>query len=190
VKVVVGLGNPGPEYAETRHNVGRWLLDLLARRWSASPFRSGRRFEVAEARVDGRDVWLAKPLTYMNESGLALRALLDTVDPEFRVDRDLLVVVDDAALPPGRARFRARGSAGGHHGLLSIESALGTQAYPRLRIGVGAPPPGRDLADWVLAPFDRAEDEAAVLELLPTLAEGVEVWVREGIEAAMNRYNR
>ena len=184
--VVLGLGNPGPEYADTRHNVGGWLLDHLASRWKAAPFERGRSLESASARVGGEEVRLVKPLTYMNRSGLVARALAGEVD----VGRDLLVLVDDAALPPGSARMRAQGSAGGHNGLLSIEGALGTAAYPRLRIGVGGPPPDLDLAEWVLSPFDAAEDEEQVLASLPRLADGVEVWVREGIERAMNVTNR
>lgn len=186
MKVVLGLGNPGPDYADTRHNVGWWLLDHLASRWKATSFERDRSLESASARVGGEEVRLVKPLTYMNRSGLVARALAAAVD----VGRDLLVVVDDAALPPGSARLRAQGSAGGHNGLLSVEGALGTIAYPRLRIGVGTPPPGVDLAEWVLSPFDAADDEEQVLALLPRLAEGVEVWVREGIERAMNVTNR
>lgn len=186
MKIVLGLGNPGPEYADTRHNVGWWLLDHLVGRWSSGPFGPGRSLEWTAARIDGEDVRLVKPQTFVNRTGLVARACAAEVLPE----RDLLVVVDDAALPPGSARLRARGSAGGHKGLLSIEDALGTPVYPRLRIGVGAPPPGTEMRDWVLSPFDAAEDEEAVLALFPRLAEGVEVWVREGIERAMNVTNR
>ena len=126
-------------------------------------------------------------MTYVNRSGAAVRAAvaLGALD----VERDLLVVIDDVALEPGRARFRARGSAGGHNGLESVEAALGGQTYGRLRIGVGGRPQGVDLADWVLSEFDDPEDEDAVLELLPELAEAVEVWAREGIEPVMNRFN-
>jgi PTH1 family peptidyl-tRNA hydrolase len=104
-------------------------------------------------------------------------------------ERDLLVVIDDVALEAGCARFRARGSAGGHNGLESVEAALGGQTYGRLRIGVGGRPQSVDLADWVLSEFDDPEDEDAVLELLPELAEAVEIWAREGIEFVMNRFN-
>ena len=123
----------------------------------------------------------------MNRSGLALRTLVEWGSLD--LENDVLVVVDDTALEPGRPRFRARGSAGGHNGLESVEQALGTRDYPRLRIGVGAPPSGIDRADYVLSEFDDPADEDAVLEVLPRLVEGVEVWAREGIEAAMNRYN-
>ncbi len=123
----------------------------------------------------------------MNRSGLALRTLVEWGSLD--LENDVLVVVDDTALEPGRPRFRARGSAGGHNGLESVEQALGTRDYPRLRIGVGAPPPGIDRADYVLSEFDDPADEDAVLEVLPRLVEGVEVWAREGIETAMNRYN-
>ncbi len=133
------------------------------------------------------EVWLIKPTVYMNRSGIAVRALLEST-PLDR-SRDLLVVVDDVALDPGRPRFRARGSAGTHNGLQSIENALGTREYARLRIGVGAPSPGIGLTDWVLSEFDDPRDEDAVLAVLARLSEGVEVWAREGIEMAMNRYN-
>jgi PTH1 family peptidyl-tRNA hydrolase len=187
VKVVCGLGNPGPEYEATRHNVGWWLLDHLAEAWRLGAFRREGRAVVAAGRLGDHAVRLVKPMTYMNRSGAAV-APLRTV-PGFDVTRDLLVVVDDVALEPGRIRFRARGSAGGHNGLKSIEAALGTQQYARLRIGVGAPPPGVDLADWVLSPPSR-DDEEQILALLPVLADGVRVWVEDGIEAAMNRFNR
>ncbi len=133
------------------------------------------------------EVWLIKPTLYMNRSGIAVRRLVESAALD--TARDLLVVVDDAALEPGRPRFRARGSAGSHNGLQSVEDALGTREYARLRIGVGAAPPGVDLSDWVLSEFDDARDEDAVLAVLPRLVEGVEVWARDGIDTAMNRYN-
>lgn len=123
----------------------------------------------------------------MNRSGVAVRALVEMTSVD--LEEGLLIVVDDVALEPGRPRFRARGSAGSHNGLQSVEDVLGTRDYSRLRIGVGAAPQGVDLADWVLSEFDDPADEDAVLDVLPTLAEGIEVWAREGIEVAMNRYN-
>lgn len=187
LKIVVGLGNPGSEYASTRHNVGWWLVDRLAEEWSLGRFRREGSAAVAAGRVGELAVRLLKPLTYMNRSG-AVVAPLRRIQ-EFDVSRDLLVVVDEVALDPGRARFRPAGSAGGHNGLKSVQAALGTQQYPRLRIGVGAPPPGMDLADYVLSRPSQA-DRQAVLELFPTLSEGVQIWMAEGIEAAMNRCNR
>ncbi|MBI4538962.1 MAG: aminoacyl-tRNA hydrolase [Gemmatimonadetes bacterium] len=187
MKVVVGLGNPGLEYDDTRHNVGWWVVDRLCRDWRLGPFRRQGPALVVDGVADGARVRVIKPLTYMNQSGVALAPLIS--EPAFEPSRDLLVVVDDAALETGRLRFRAQGSAGGHRGLESVERALGTQAYPRLRVGVGPKPPGVELADWVLSPMP-AEDEEVVVALLPELIEAIGLWVREGIERAMSRYNR
>jgi PTH1 family peptidyl-tRNA hydrolase len=163
-------------------------VDLLKRRWSATPFQEEDLWLRSRAELsEVGEVWLIKPLTYMNRSGIAVRALLEYASLD--LEHDVLVVVDDVALEPGRPRFRARGSAGNHNGLQSIEDVLGTREYARLRIGVGAPPAGVELADWVLSEFGKPEDEDAVLEVLPRLVEGVELWAREGIETAMNRYN-
>lgn len=186
-KVIAGLGNPGPEYASTRHNVGWWLLDRLAERWGFGRFKKEGPAGIASGRVGEQRVRLVKPLTYMNLSGNALSGLRRLNG--FDIGHDLLVLVDDVALEPGRARFRPEGSAGGHNGLKSVEAALGTREYPRLRIGVGQKPPGADLARWVLAPLPTA-DRRAVLDLLPELEDAVELWLREGTEVAMNRYNR
>lgn len=143
---------------------------------------------MARGTVAGCAVTLLKPRTYMNDSGAALAPLL--AEPAFVPARDLLVLVDDAALALGTFRLRARGSAGGHHGLESVEAALGSQQYARLRIGVGPAPAGvDDLADFVLAPFTRAE-ATTLKELLPLLGEAVECWLADGIEAAMNRFNK
>jgi PTH1 family peptidyl-tRNA hydrolase len=186
-KVIVGLGNPGREYDNTRHNAGWWLLDVLAQRWGVPKFRAEKNQAIATTRVEPFQVRLIKPLTYMNRSGSVLVPLkrMGALD----LTKDLLVLVDDVALEPGRVRFRPSGSAGGHNGLKSIEQALGTKDYPRLRIGVGARPPGADLADWVLSPMPRG-DRKLVDERLPELAEAVETWMRDGMEAAMDRYNR
>jgi peptidyl-tRNA hydrolase, PTH1 family len=186
MKVVACLGNPGAEYSSTRHNVGWWLADRLAEAWGLGRLRQQGAAAGAEGEVGGVPVHLVKPLAYMNRSGGVLSPLREW--EEFDLSRDLLVVVDDVSLPPGRARFRPGGSAGGHNGLKSVESSLGTREYGRLRIGVGAPPPGADLADWVLS-TPSLEERRAILDLLPELVEGVGVWLAEGIEAAMERYN-
>ncbi len=187
MKVIVGLGNPGPEYDATRHNVGWWAVDRLAYDWDFGPFVRDGRAVVSEGRVGDEPVRLVKPTTYVNKSGQALRSFtgLDVFDPS----EDLLVVVDDAALDVGRVRFRPQGSPGGHNGLKSVSGALRSDHYARLRIGVGTKPEGMDLADWVLSPMPE-EDEEVVVGLLPELTRGVETWIREGIEAAMSRFNR
>ena len=186
LKVIVGLGNPGREYALTRHNVGWWLVDALADSWGFGRFRLDRNAAVAQGRIEPDVVRLIKPQTYMNRSGSALQpiARMNAVD----VTKDLLVIVDDVALEPGVVRFRPSGSPGGHNGLKSVEQTLGTRDYPRLRIGVGAKPPAMDLADWVLSPPPRHAREA-ILERFPELMDGVRLWMDEGVEAAMNRYN-
>jgi peptidyl-tRNA hydrolase, PTH1 family len=190
VKLVVGLGNPGREYEQTRHNVGWMLLDRLAQHWHANDWRRDADARVADALVGGTRVRLLKPLTYMNLSGQALRPYQRR--ETWAAARDLLVVVDEVALPLGRYRLRAQGSAGGHNGLRSVEAALGTREYARLRIGIHPEDPRRrdpDLADFVLARFGR--DEAAQLdELFPRLIDAVDMWLHQGIVAAMNAHNR
>ena len=186
MKVVCGLGNPGPEYASTRHNVGWWLLDRLLQEWQFEGYRRRGASAVSQGQVGEHAVLLLKPLTWMNRSGVALLPLLD--EPEFDPTTDLLVVVDDTALPVGRLRFRAKGSAGGHNGLKSVEAALASREYARLRIGVGEKPTGEDLADHVLSEF-APEDEAVVVELLPHAAAGVRAWLDHGVARAA-RYNR
>ncbi len=186
-KVIAGLGNPGAQYASTRHNVGWWLLDRLADQWELERFREERGAASATGRVGGVRVRLIKPLTYMNRSGAALASLRRMQG--FDIGRDLLVVVDDVALAPGRTRLRAEGSAGGHNGLKSVEAELGTREYARLRIGVGAAPPEWDLADWVLSRLPRDEREA-VLDTFPALDECVRRWIADGVEGAMNHCNR
>lgn len=187
MKVVCGLGNPGAEYARTRHNVGWWVIERAREAWRFPAFRRERRARTSEGSIGGERVRLLAPTTYMNLSGAALAPLGHLEG--FDVRRDLLVVVDDAALDVGRIRFRSTGSSGGHNGLKSVEAALRTRDYPRLRIGVGQLPPGADLAEWVLTPLEH-EDEETVLALLPTLVDAVACWVQEGIEAAANRFNR
>jgi len=187
MKVIVGLGNPGPEYDATRHNVGWWALDRLAYDWKFGPFRRDGRALVVDGSVGDAAVRLVKPTTYMNRSGQALRFLYELED--FDPALDLLVVVDDAALDVGRVRFRAKGSPGGHNGLKSVSGALRTDEYPRLRVGVGRKPEGMDLADWVLSPMPE-EDEDVVVGLLPELTRAVVAWLEEGTETAMSRFNR
>jgi len=182
------LGNPGPAYAVTRHNAGFVLADFIAQEWEFPKFRRVGKAHVTDSRIDGEPVAIVKPRTYMNRSGQALRPLRALEG--FDLSSDMLVVVDDYALPIGTFRLRARGSAGGHNGLRSIEESLRTQEYARLRIGVGpVPDDGTDPADFVLAQMS-SDDVDILAQLLPRVAEAVECWLREGIETAMNRFNR
>ena len=191
MKVICGLGNPGKEYEQTRHNVGWWLLDHLADVWHLSGWRKDGDARVLEGTVLGHRVRLVKPLTYMNLSGAALKPYLRR--PGWQASKDLLVVVDEIALPLGAFRLRAEGSAGGHNGLKSIQGALGgSTLYPRLRIGIRPTDERRrigDLADFVLAPFGKQE-QREIAELAPRLTDAVETWLQEGIAVAMNKHNR
>ena len=184
----MGLGNPGPEYLETRHNAGFRLADHLVARWRLGPLRRADRARVAEGSWSGYPIRVMQPLTYMNRSGAAIAPLLDL--PEFDPSRDLLIMVDEVALPLGRFRLRGAGSAGGHNGLKSVEGVLRRQDYARLRIGVGPVPEGLDgLSDYVLDTFP-AEDRKILDDLLDPMADAVETWIDQGIEQAMSRHNR
>ena len=190
MKVIVGLGNPGREYARTRHNVGWWVVDRLADEWRFEGWRKDGSSVVASGRVGAISVRLVKPQTFMNLSGAALIPYLRR--PTFSPAADLFVIVDDVALSVGRYRLRARGSHGGHNGLRSVEQALGSREYARLRIGVAPDDPQRrigDLADYVLSDFGTQERET-VLALMPNFVAATQMWLRDGIERAMNAHNR
>ena len=179
--LVVGLGNPGPEHARDRHNVGFMAVAELARRHGIALTRKQKKALVGTGEIAGRRVLLAQPQTWMNDSGKALKALRDF----YRVPpAAALVIFDDLDLPLGRLRVRADGSAGGHHGLESIIRETGTMAYPRVRIGIGRPATREEVIDFVLAPFHRdelADAEAAV----GRAADAAERWLVAGVEAAM-----
>jgi len=183
--IVLGLGNPGARYAGTRHNTGFMLVDYLARRVGAEWTVSARDHSVlAEVNWDNQPVLLVKPQTYMNRSGRAARALCTrfAVPPS-----DVLVAYDDFLLDFGRLRLRGRGSDGGHNGLSSIIEELSSQDVPRLRLGIGQPPQGDDITEYVLAPFSQSDRE--VETLVEWGAAAVETYFSEGIEVAMNRFN-
>jgi len=186
VKLVVGLGNPGSRYRDTLHNVGFMVVDALAARHGAAFESAPADALMAKVRGLGDDtVLLAKPLTFMNLSGQAVGDL--TRFYKIALD-DLLVVVDEAALPAGQLRVRAQGSAGGHNGLKSIIGLLGSDAFPRLRVGVGRGDPQRDLADHVLAKIDPTM-RATFEEVVRRAADAAESFVTEGIEKTMNVFN-
>lgn len=188
MKVILGLGNPGRNYEHTRHNVGWWVLDHLADVWRLDGWRRDGETLTLGGTVAGHQVRLVKPQTYMNLSGQVLRPYLRR--PAWSAASDLLVVVDEVALPLGSYRLRARGSAGGHNGLRDVERALGTQEYPRLRVGIKPEDPRRvgNLSDFVLSPFGK-DESAVVLDLLPRITDAVEIWLRDGITRAMNAHN-
>jgi PTH1 family peptidyl-tRNA hydrolase len=184
LKLVVGLGNPGSQYARTRHNIGWQATDRVADRagWSGRG-RQRDASSVVGGRYKGLDLTLVKPLTYMNDSGLAVHKVLAR---EHAPLSDLLVVADDFALPFGKLRFREGGGHGGHNGLRSIIEELGNEKFSRLRVGIGDP--DRRGADHVLSTF-RPDETARLDELLDTVADAIETWAREGTSKAANRYN-
>ena len=184
MKIVVGLGNPGEQYARTRHNIGWMVVDRIADRagW-AGRGRSRDASAVVMGHYRGLDLLLAKPLTFMNDSGVAVRKVLARQRAPLH---DMLVVVDDFSLPFGKMRFREGGSAGGHNGLASIIDELESGGFPRLRIGIGEP--GPDAVDHVLSGFGPAERQR-LDELLDAAADAVEAWARDGLSKAANRYN-
>jgi PTH1 family peptidyl-tRNA hydrolase len=185
--LIAGLGNPGSEYAATRHNIGFVVVERLADRWSAV-WDTNKRFNarLAKSERDGRKVTLCQPQTFMNASGEAVAA----VSRFYQLPPDrVLIVLDDADLPLGQLRMRADGSCGGHHGLESVEKQLGTRAYPRLRIGIGRrKDDDREIADYVLGRFTAAE-RAVVQEVVDRACQQVECWLTDGIQTAMNKFN-
>lgn len=185
MKLIVGLGNPGPRYDGTRHNVGFAVIDYLAAAPGVSSWRSRFQAQVAEAVEGTEQIMLMKPETFMNLSGRAIRPALDfyKLTPD-----DLLVICDDIALPLGKLRAKAKGSHGGQNGLRNIQEMLGTPDYPRLRIGVGSPGEHMDAADYVLSRFRPAE-RASIDEAVAKAAQAVLVWARSGLEVCMNGVN-
>lgn len=184
--LIVGLGNPGKDYTHTRHNAGYRALDVLAQKLNCKVDKSKFQGLYGQTKIGGEKLYLLKPLTYMNLSGqsvLQLSAYFN-IPPE-----RIIVLFDDISLPPGRLRIRADGSAGGHNGIKSIIAQLGSQDFPRVKIGVGAKPDSdRDLADWVLSPFS-AQDEKALAFSLENAANAALAIIEKGVPAAANLYN-
>lgn len=185
--IIAGLGNPGKRYENTRHNVGFDAIDELVDRYRIPGSGISHKAMVGKGIMEGQKVLLAKPLTYMNLSGEAIRGLVDyyKIDPE----TELLVIYDDISLEPGNIRIRKKGSAGGHNGIKSIIAQLGTQNFQRIRIGVGEKPKNWDLADYVLGTFGK-EDRPLVEEALGNAAEAAAMIIQGKIDEAMNRFNR
>jgi PTH1 family peptidyl-tRNA hydrolase len=189
MKLIVGLGNPGPQYERTRHNAGFLALDALAQRHGLTGPRSKFHAMTLEGAIPAggtlHRVALLKPITFMNRSGLTV----GEARTFFKLEpADVLVLVDDLALPVGQIRLRATGSAGGHNGLKDVERVLGTRDYPRLRIGIDRPPGGIPQVDYVLGKFT-TEQSDALIPALPRACDAAETWLAEGIEPAMNQVN-
>jgi PTH1 family peptidyl-tRNA hydrolase len=185
VKLVVGLGNPGRRYQGTRHNVGYWVLAEVAKRCGTSPPRDRFHGEVVEADLAGQSALLLSPTTFMNLSGTSVAEAVRFYKLSCQ---ELLVLCDDLNLPVGKLRLRAGGSSGGQKGLDDIIARLGTEEFPRLRVGIGSAPAGREWADYVLSKF--APAELPLMEQAVALAaEATVAWARDGLETCMNRYN-
>jgi PTH1 family peptidyl-tRNA hydrolase len=183
--LIVGLGNPGTKYTNTRHNFGFWVIDELAKRHSITVNRIERKALVGDGLILGKRVLLAKPQTYMNLSGESVRSLVDF----YKIDQSQLIVAhDDLDLPLGTLRLRKNGSAGGQNGIKSIIQHVGTQEFSRARCGIGRPPGRMDPAAYVLRPFE-GEDAITASIVVSRTADAIEAWLREGIDLAMTRYN-
>lgn len=185
--LIVGLGNPGKQYENTRHNVGFDAIDVLVDEYRIPSSGKQHKAMYGKGMIEGQKVILAKPLTYMNLSGEAVRAMVDyyKIDPE----TELLVIFDDISLAPGNIRIRKKGSAGGHNGIKSIITHLGTQNFQRIKVGVGEKPKNWDLADYVLGTFSK-DDRKLVDEALERTAKAAALIVQGEIDEAMNLYNK
>ena len=183
--IIVGLGNPGREYAGTRHNIGFDVITRLSDDYNIPLDFKKHKAVCGKGYIEGQKVILAQPQTYMNLSGESVRELIDY----YKIEEDeLIIIYDDINLEPGKLRIRAKGSAGGHNGMKSIISHLGTDAFPRIRIGVGEKPKGYDLADYVLGRF-KPEELPLMREAVGNAAKAAELIMQESVEAAMNRFN-
>lgn len=185
--IIAGLGNPGKQYAQTRHNVGFDTIDILADKYNISVDTKKHKALCGKGMIEGQKVVLAKPQTFMNLSGESVRELVDfyKIDPE----EELIVIYDDISLEPGQLRIRPKGSAGGHNGIKNIIAHLGTQVFKRVKVGVGEKPKGYDLADYVLGHFTK-EEQAIFAERFDEVYDAVQLIVMGDITEAMNRHNK
>lgn len=185
MKAIIGLGNPGMKYAGTRHNIGFDAVTAIADKYNLSINNKKFKGIYADGHIAGEKVLLVQPQTFMNLSGECVREVADfyKLNPD-----EIIIICDDINLDVGRLRIRKKGSAGGHNGLKNIIAHLGTEEFPRIRVGVGEKTEGWDLADYVLARFDK-DSEPVIREALANVVGAVETWIAEGIDAAMNRFN-
>lgn len=185
--IIAGLGNPSRKYEGTRHNVGFDVIDRISEKYNIPVDTKKHLALIGKGVIEGQKVVLVKPQTYMNLSGESIRSLLDyyKIDEE----QELLIIYDDISLNPGQIRIRAKGSAGGHNGIKNIIAHLGSQVFPRIKVGVGEKPRGRDLADYVLGHFSK-EEKVLMEEGYDNAVHAAEMIVSGSVEAAMNEYNR
>lgn len=183
--IIAGLGNPTKEYDKTRHNVGFAVIDALADRYGIDVREKKHKALCGKGVIEGQKVILAKPQTFMNLSGESIRAMVDfyKVTPE-----EIIIIYDDVSLEPGQLRLRLKGSAGGHNGIKNIIAHLGTQEFPRIKVGVGAKPPRMDLADYVLSRFSQGETRL-MEEAYKEAAQAAAMMMTDGAERAMNHFN-
>ena len=186
VYIIVGLGNPGKDYKNTRHNIGFDVIDVIADKENISVMEKKHKALIGKGVIAGQKVILAKPQTYMNLSGESVRSLLDY----YKVDEtdELIVISDDISLPPGQIRIRKKGSAGGHNGLKNIIAHLGHDSFHRIKMGVGEKPKGYDLADYVLGRF-KSDELPLMREAVGNAVKAAELMMNDSVEAAMNRFN-
>ena len=185
MRLIVGLGNPGTRYRDTRHNVGFRCVDRMAKGWDIGPWDRRAKAVLGVGTRAGEEIVLAKPRTFMNNSGEGVLYLLTRFKAQ---PEDLLIVYDEMELPLGRPRIRASGSGGGHNGIKSIIAALNPQAFPRLRVGIGHPPPGADPIAHVIGPFS-AEESPVMIEAEKRTVEAVDCILETSLDIAMNRFN-
>ena len=184
--IIAGLGNPGKEYVNTRHNVGFEVIDALADKYNINVLELKHKAMIGKGYIEGQKVILVKPLTFMNVSGESIRPIMDYYKAD--IETELIVISDDVSLPPGQLRVRKKGSAGGHNGLKNIIKHLGNENFQRVRMGVGEKPRNYDLADWVLGHFNQ-EEKKAVDESVDKAIKAIEIMVTDGADAAMNAFN-
>ena len=187
MRLIVGLGNPGEKYSHTRHNVGFDVIDILSQKLDIPVKKLKCRATIGEGMLGGEKIVLIKPQTFMNLSGLTVSDALSWYKAE---PKDMLLIVDDIDLPLGQVRIRAKGGPGTHNGLRHIVQCTGTGDFPRVRVGVGAPPPEWDLADWVLSKYADEASRKTAFDAYMLAAEAALCWAEHGIDLAMNRHNK
>lgn len=186
IKLIVGLGNPGTEYKNTRHNVGFDALDILHEKLLASPYKAKCKSLISESFVDGQRVLLAKPQTYMNLSGNALKEIIDW----YKINlENIIVMYDDIDIPPGILKVRALGGPGTHNGLKNIVAVLNEKNFARIRIGIGQPPAYMDLADYVLGKYKNTDAAERILRSVEKASDAALCFIKSGINLTMNRFN-